>query len=147
MLHRQTKFHTLGRAGCFFGVRSPGPLPCSAMSIRDLQGASHVMMIRPVNFAGNPQTLASNRFQSESPHIAAAEAQRAAAHEFDGLVQALTQAGVNVHAFADTPEPHTPDSIFPNNWVSFHADGSVVLYPMLAANRRQERRDDLLERL
>jgi hypothetical protein len=116
------------------------------MSMRELQGTSEILMIRPVNFAGNPQTLASNRFQSES-QIAAAEAQVAAAREFDGLADTLTKAGVHVHAFADTPEPHTPDSIFPNNWVSFHADGSVVLYPMLAENRRQERRADLLERL
>jgi len=117
------------------------------MSNSERQAASDVMMIRPVNFAGNPQTLASNRFQSEAPSVAGREAQAAAAREFDGLAGALTKAGVNVHVFADTPEPHTPDSIFPNNWVSFHADGSVVLYPMLAANRRQERRSELLERL
>jgi hypothetical protein len=63
------------------------------------------------------------------------------------LAAALTKAGVAVHTFDDTIEPHTPDSIFPNNWVSFHADGSVVLYPMLAENRRLERRLDLLEML
>jgi hypothetical protein len=131
MLHRRTKFPR-------------HPLPCGGMSIRELQGASDVLMIRPVNFAGNPQTRASNRFQSEAPHVAP---QAAAAREFDGLAEALSGAGVNVHTFADTPEPHTPDSIFPNNWVSFHADGTVVLYPMLAENRRQERRNDLLERL
>jgi hypothetical protein len=117
------------------------------MNSRELQGAGDVMMIRPVNFAGNPQTLASNRFQSETPNVAAREVQAAAAREFDALAEALSRAGVKVHAFADTPEPHTPDSIFPNNWVSFHADGSVVLYPMLAANRRQERRGELLEQL
>ena len=133
---------------CFIaGPSSTLLLLCSGMSIRELQSTSDIVMIRPVNFAGNPQTLASNRFQSGAPHVAAAEAQAAAAREFDGLAEALTRAGVNVHAFADTPEPHTPDSIFPNNWVSFHADGSVVLYPMLAENRRQERRPDLLERL
>ena len=114
------------------------------MGTRELQAVSDVVMIRPVNFAGNPQTRASNRFQSEAPHVAP---QAAAAREFDGLAEALSGAGVNVHTCADTPEPHTPDSIFPNNWVSFHADGTVVLYPMLAENRRQERRNDLLERL
>ena len=62
--------------------------------------------------------------------------QAAAAREFEALADALRDAGVNVHAFDDTPQPHTPDSIFPNNWVSFHADGTVVLYPMLAENRR-----------
>ncbi len=64
-----------------------------------------------------------------------------------GWSSALQTAGVTVHVFDDTPEPHTPDSIFPNNWVSFHADGTVVLYPMLAENRRLERRLDLLEAL
>jgi hypothetical protein len=73
--------------------------------------------------------------------------QAAAAREFDELAAAIANAGVSVHVFADTPDPHTPDSIFPNNWVSFHADGSVVLYPMLAENRRHERRTELLEKL
>jgi hypothetical protein len=109
------------------------------------QSATDVLMIRPLQFAGNPQTAQSNRFQLTAPHLSAAQVQAAAASEFEGLAQALRAAGVNVHAFDDTPQPHTPDSIFPNNWVSFHADGTVVLYPMLAENRRQERRADLLE--
>jgi hypothetical protein len=113
----------------------------------ELQSATDVLMIRPVQFAGNPQTSQSNRFQLSAPHLSAAQVQAAAASEFDGLATALRTAGVNVHVFDDTPQPHTPDSIFPNNWVSFHADGAVVLYPMLAENRRQERRDDLLEQL
>ena len=104
-------------------------------------------MIRPVRFAGNPQTAESNRFQQESGGASADSIQALALVEFDGLVQALTQAGVRVHVFSDTPEPHTPDSIFPNNWVSFHADGTVVLYPMLAPNRRLERRMDVIEAL
>lgn len=117
------------------------------MSRVDRQTATDVMMIRPVAFAGNPQTRPSNAFQQlDSGHSDAAN-QAAAAREFDGLVAALEQAGVAVHVFDDTPEPHTPDSIFPNNWVSFHADGTVVLYPMLAENRRLERRMDLLEAL
>jgi hypothetical protein len=73
--------------------------------------------------------------------------QRTAASEFDGLVSALRLAGVAVHLFDDTPEPHTPDAIFPNNWVSFHGDGTVVLYPMLAENRRAERRMDVIASL
>lgn len=102
-------------------------------------------MIRPVAFAGNPQTRPSNAFQQlDSGEVGAAN-QAAALREFDGLVGALEKAGVTVHVFDDTHEPHTPDSIFPNNWVSFHADGTVVLYPMLAENRRLERRLDLLE--
>jgi hypothetical protein len=117
------------------------------MTIEEFQSAADVMMIRPVHFIGNPQTSASNRFQITQQHVGPAQAQAAAAREFDGLATALRDAGVSVHAFDDTPQPHTPDSIFPNNWVSFHADGSVVLYPMLAGNRRQERRNDLLEAL
>ncbi len=113
--------------------------------IEEHQSAADVLMIRPLQFAGNPQTAQSNRFQHSAPHLSAAQVQSAAAQEFDALADALRAAGVRVHAFDDTPQPHTPDSIFPNNWVSFHADGTVVLYPMLAENRRQERRADLLE--
>ena len=105
------------------------------------------MMIRPVRFAGNPQTLESNRFQVRDAGVQASAAQASAIVEFDGLASALRVAGVKVHVFDDTLEPHTPDSIFPNNWVSFHCDGTVVLYPMLAENRRLERREDLLEAL
>jgi hypothetical protein len=117
------------------------------MTIEEFQSAADVVMIRPVLFTGNPQTSASNRFQAIPAHVPAGQAQAAASREFDGLATVLRDAGVSVHAFDDTPEPHTPDSIFPNNWVSFHADGSVVLYPMLAENRREERRNDLLEAL
>lgn len=113
----------------------------------DRQTATDVMMIRPVAFAGNPQTRASNAFQQVESESEGAAVQAAALREFDELAAALERAGVTVHTFDDTPEPHTPDSIFPNNWVSFHADGTVVLYPMLAENRRLERRLDLIEAL
>jgi hypothetical protein len=117
------------------------------MTSGERQSASDILMIRPVRFAGNVETSASNRFQDTTAQISAERAQAAAAEEFDLLAAALERAGVSVHVFADTLEPHTPDSIFPNNWVSFHADGTVVLYPMLAENRRRERRTELLERL
>lgn len=117
------------------------------MSLVDRQTATDVLMIRPVAFAGNPQTQPSNAFQQlDSGQVDAAN-QATAVREFEGLVTALEQAGVTVHVFDDTPEPHTPDAIFPNNWVSFHGDGTIVLYPMLAENRRLERRLDLLEAL
>ena len=113
--------------------------------------ASSVLMVRPVNFTGNVQTAASNRFQQLSGANSGANSdnatQAAALAEFDALANALSQAGVDVLIFEDTPDPHTPDSIFPNNWVSFHADGTVVLYPMLALNRRLERRLDIIEAL
>jgi hypothetical protein len=117
------------------------------MTSGERQSTSDVLMIRPVRFTGNVETSASNRFQDTSAQVPAERAQAAAAQEFDALATALKDAGVSVHVFPDTPDPHTPDSIFPNNWVSFHADGSVVLYPMLAENRRRERRTELLEKL
>jgi hypothetical protein len=110
------------------------------------QLASTVLMIRPARFESNPQTAASNRFQGKTT-ASAAEQQAAAVREFDALVAALRGAGIDVIVVDDTPEPHTPDSIFPNNWVSFHADGRVVLYPMEAGNRRTERRKDIIEQL
>jgi hypothetical protein len=110
------------------------------------QLASSVLMIRPTRFQSNPQTADSNAFQTE-PDASPAEQQRAALPEFEGLVSALRGAGVDVVVFDDTPEPHTPDSVFPNNWVSFHADGTVVIYPMEAENRRGERRMDIIDRL
>jgi hypothetical protein len=104
------------------------------------------MMIRPARFESNPLTAASNRFQgrsSSSPE----EQHEIALREFDGLAMALREAGIEVIVVDDTVEPHTPDAIFPNNWISMHADGRVVLYPMEAENRRTERRHDLIDYL
>ena len=103
------------------------------------------MMIRPVHFVANPQTALTNRFQDLAGAPPAELAQGRALDEFEAVAGALSQAGVRVVVFDDTPEPHTPDSIFPNNWVSFHADGTVVLYPMQAENRRPERRADIIQ--
>jgi hypothetical protein len=91
-------------------------------------------------------TAESNRFQGKlemSPDAQNAAAQR----EFDGLVATLRDVGIDVVVVDDTLDPHTPDSVFPNNWVSFHADGRVVLYPMEAQNRRTERRMDIIEQV
>jgi hypothetical protein len=110
------------------------------------QLASRVLMIRPSRFESNPLTAESNRFQGKS--ALAPEAQHAdALKEFDALVVALRHAGIEVIVVEDTPEPHTPDSIFPNNWISLHADGRIVLYPMEAENRRTERRMDVIDYL
>jgi len=103
-------------------------------------------MIRPTRFESNPLTAASNRFQGRSG-ASPDEQQAAALREFDGLVETLRSNGIDVVVVEDTPEPHTPDSIFPNNWISMHADGRVVLYPMEAENRRTERRTDIIEHL
>jgi hypothetical protein len=103
-------------------------------------------MIRPTRFESNPLTAASNRFQGKS-RSAPQTQQAAALEEFDGLARALQEAGIDVVVIEDTNEPHTPDSIFPNNWISTHADGRVVLYPMEAENRRTERRADIVDYL
>src|SRR5690606_20521681 len=110
------------------------------------QLAPAVLMIRPVRFESNPQTADSNRFQGKTD-ASPAEQQAAALAEFEGLASALREGGVDVVVFDDLPEPHTPDAIFPINWVSFHANGTVVLYPMEAENRRLERRRDIVEAL
>ncbi|MGI4728456.1 MAG: citrulline utilization hydrolase CtlX [Janthinobacterium lividum] len=98
---------------------------------------SQLLMIRPVNFGFNQQTAASNAFQKNGEQT---NVQQKALQEFDVFVQILRQNGVQVTVIDDTPELHTPDSIFPNNWISFHENGSVVLYPMQAENRRLERK-------
>ena len=110
------------------------------------QLTSTVMMIRPVRFESNPMTAASNRFQGKIDSDPA-EQQAAALREFDALVATLRDAGIEVIVIDDTHEPHTPDAIFPNNWISLHADGRVVLYPMEAENRRTERRMDIVQHL
>jgi hypothetical protein len=105
----------------------------------EAQTASAVLMIRPARFGANPETAGSNRFQKAG----ASEGDAAAAlREFDGLVGKLVAADVGVVVAGDTPEPPKPDACFPNNWVSFHADGSVVLYPMMAPSRRAERSEE-----
>ncbi|MED5420515.1 MAG: arginine deiminase-related protein, partial [Pseudomonadota bacterium] len=115
-------------------------------SEQESQLASAVLMINPVRFESNPSTAASNKFQGRNPDSSNKQ-QRDAAEEFVGLRAALETSGIEVIQVDDTVEPHTPDAIFPNNWVSFHADGTVVLYPMEAPNRRAERRPDIIETL
>ena len=116
------------------------------MTEKEPQLASTVMMIRPVRFESNPLTAVSNRFQGRSD-ASADEQQAQALEEFEGLVTVLRDAGIDVIDIDDTREPHTPDAIFPNNWISMHADGRVVLYSMEAENRRTERRMDIVDRL
>lgn len=112
-----------------------------------MQTTNTILMIRPVRFDLNEQTVASNAFQQRTRTESGETIQQAAQVEFDTFVVRLRQAGVRVLVFDDTLEPATPDSIFPNNWVSFHQSGLVYLYPMQAANRRLERRSDILTAL
>ncbi len=105
-----------------------------------------MLLVRPASFGFNPQTAASNAFQ-QAPAPGEAETQGLVLREFDALATALQRAGVEVLIATDTLQPPKPDAIFPNNWVSFHGDGTVTLYPMLAPNRRAERREDILEQV
>jgi len=109
-----------------------------------MQTTDTVLMIRPIRFAYNAQTATTNTFQNNVT-IDAEATQKQALVEFDGFVQTLQENGINVIQVFDTLEPHKPDSIFPNNWVSFHEGGTVVLYPMLTENRRWERRRSILD--
>lgn len=111
------------------------------------QAANTVLLVQPVAFHGNPETADSNAFQRPPAAADPAAEQAAAKVEFDGLVNCLQAAGVATVIVADKMNPATPDAVFPNNWVSFHADGTVVLYPMMAPSRRGERRRDILELL
>lgn len=111
------------------------------------QAPSAVILIRAERFMPNPATAADNAFQRDVPSGQAGDAvSMTALAEMDALADALRGAGVRVHVFSD--EDHTrPDSVFPNNWLSTHAGGSVAVYPMYASNRRHERRSDVLEML
>ena len=114
-----------------------------------MQTTPYLLMIRPVRFAFNEQTAASNAFQDPAAQIEAETVQQKALNEFDAMVASLRGFGVDVTVVEDTPEPHTPDAVFPNNWISFHElnGGTVCLYPMQAPNRRPERRPDIIEQL
>lgn len=123
----------------------------SAATIHEPQSAPAVLMVRPARFGFNAQTAASNAFQhgiAAAPGAAGDnEVRNLALREFDALAEALARAGVGVIVADDTAEPVKPDAVFPNNWVSFHLDGTVVLYPMMAPNRRGERREEVLRRV
>jgi hypothetical protein len=111
------------------------------------QATNSILMIRPVNFRMNEQTAVNNYYQKVLKDLLPATVNQKAQQEFDAFVEKLRGFGVEVVVVSDTKELDTPDSIFPNNWVSFHADATVALYPMFAENRRLERREDVLEEL
>jgi hypothetical protein len=118
--------------------------PPAADTPRRPQCADAVLMVRPKAFGFNPETAATNTFQ-QAPSAGAADAPARAQREFEALRQGLLSEGVTVLAADDTREPPKPDAVFPNNWVSFHADGTLVLYPMQCASRRPERRSEVIE--
>jgi hypothetical protein len=134
-----------GRRRCTW-TSQHGP-PWSRFRSVSAQAPSAVILIRAERFTPNPATAADNAFQADAPAGQSDAATSAnALAEMDALADALRDAGVRVHVFAD--EDHTrPDSVFPNNWLSTHAGGYVAVYPMYASNRRHERRADVLEML
>jgi hypothetical protein len=111
------------------------------------QKGSSVLMIRPVKFGFNEQTASSNSFQQMESEISPEAIQAQALKEFDAFAELLVSNGIDIIIFDDTLSPLTPDSIFPNNWISFQGNNSIVLYPMLAENRRPERRTDIINQL
>jgi len=106
-----------------------------------MQNTSRILMIRPMHFAFNAETAVNNSFQMRGD---AENLSSKAVREFDALVKALRKTGIEVFVVEDSSEPHTPDAIFPNNWISFHENGVYCLYPMFAPNRRMERKEEVL---
>ena len=111
------------------------------------QITNNIMMIKPVSFRYNEQTAVNNYYQRVLDNLTPEQIQTNALSEFNAIVEKLQNVGVNVVVIEDTKNPDTPDSIFPNNWVSFHANGIVGIYPMCAENRRDERREDIFDTL
>jgi hypothetical protein len=107
--------------------------------------ASTLLMVRPASFVYNEQTAGSNSFQNKVEDETNSSIQEKAVAEFDNFVLKLKEAGIDIRVFNDSPSPITPDAIFPNNWISFHDNNTIVLYPMLAHNRRLERRMDIVD--
>lgn len=111
------------------------------------QTTSRLVMVRPARFGFNDETAGSNEFQKSDNRRSAEEVSQQALIEFDAMVAVLRRAGVSVSVYEDSIDPLTPDALFPNNWISLHQSGKVVIYPMMAPNRRMERRYDLIDDL
>jgi hypothetical protein len=109
------------------------------------QTTNSILMIRPVAFRMNEQTAVNNYYQKVLDGLSSETVNAKAQEEFDAFVKKLRMVGVDVIVVEDTKTPDTPDSIFPNNWISFHENGDIALYPMFAENRRHERREDVLD--
>lgn len=111
--------------------------------MEEKQLTSNIMMIRPHNFGFNEQTAETNKFQKKTNSLVSSHA----LNEFNNAVKTLRTNNINILIFDDLIDVDTPDSVFPNNWISFHSDGTVIVYPMLAMNRRKERRPDVIQSL
>jgi hypothetical protein len=124
-------------------MSSSGQHPSGSRQPPRQQCADAVLMVRPRAFGFNPETAATNTFQK--PDASGADPAARAVEEFDALARALQAEGVEVCVAQDSPAPAKPDAVFPNNWVSFHAGGTLVLYPLAHASRRPERRQELID--
>ncbi|MEO1625801.1 MAG: arginine deiminase-related protein [Bacteroidota bacterium] len=109
------------------------------------QITKHILMVRPAAFGFNPETAADNAFQQQDASLGVDQIRAGAQKEFDAFVQQLRDAGVDVLVAQDSDDPMKPDAVFPNNWVSFHANSTVYTYPMYASVRRHERRQSILD--
>jgi len=109
------------------------------------QITNHILMVRPANFGFNEQTAASNAFQSAKTKLSKSQIKKKALKEFDTFVKKLRTKGIQVHVAKDSSKPIKPDAIFPNNWVSFHQNGTLITYPMFAPIRRLERQKSVLK--
>lgn len=112
------------------------------LPVSEFNSTSSVLMVMPNNFTYNPETAESNPFMHDIPLDSVTEYAMA---EFNNAVNILREHGIEVHVVEDTPDPNTPDAVFPNNWFSTHSDGTLVLYPMCAPNRRDERKQSVLD--
>ena len=122
------------------------PLIANLCLLMKKQITNTMLMVRPVRFRMNEQTVVNNYFQEEMD-LKNDEINRQAQQEFDVLVEKLRTVGVKVIVVDDIYEQNTPDSVFPNNWITFHQNGDVAIYPMFAENRRRERREDILDKV
>ncbi len=111
------------------------------------QVTSHVLMIRPLAFGYNAETAGNNAFQHKPEDGKTSDVASQAIKEFDSFVKLLEREGINVTVLEDSPGPKKPDAVFPNNWISFHQNGTIVTYPMYSKLRREERREDLIHDL
>lgn len=111
------------------------------------QITNHIMMIRPNSFRYNTQTAFNNYYQNKVSNLSSEKIQEKALREFDFFVEKLLSKQIDVTVINDQKESNNPDSIFPNNWISTHQEGSIFLYPMFAENRRSERRKDVIRHL
>lgn len=111
------------------------------------QITNHILMIRPAHFGYNEETAQNNAFQTKTEAIDFNKLEATARQEFDQMVDLLRSKGIDVLVIEDTDQPVKPDAVFPNNWISFHENGSIITYPMYAKNRRIERREDIIEKV